>query len=74
LGNANRGRLAEYIVARALGLGVGDVRNEWDVVDLVTSTGTKIEVKSAAYTTLTNLPRGVSDQGLATILEAERFG
>jgi hypothetical protein len=49
VGNTNRGRLAEYIVARALGLGVGDVRNEWDVVDLVTPNKIKVEVKSAAY-------------------------
>ena len=49
VGNTNRGRLAEYIVARALGLGVNDVRNEWDVVDLLTADKVKVEVKSAAY-------------------------
>jgi hypothetical protein len=49
VGNTNRGRLAEYIVARALGLGANDVRNEWDVVDLLTADGVKVEVKSAAY-------------------------
>ena len=36
LGNPNRGRLAEFIVARALGLGLSEVRTEWDVCDLVT--------------------------------------
>jgi len=46
--NATRGRLAEYIVAQALGL-AHDVRNEWDAYDLRTSTGLKVEVKSAAY-------------------------
>ncbi|MBN1454589.1 MAG: hypothetical protein JW963_26465 [Anaerolineales bacterium] len=41
--------LSEYIVARALGLGIGDVRDEWAAYDLLTSEGIKIEVKSAAY-------------------------
>ena len=49
LTNTNRGRLAEFIVARALGLGFTDVRTEWDAFDLVTATGVKVEVKSAAY-------------------------
>jgi hypothetical protein len=49
LSNTNRGRLAEFIVARAIGLGLTDVRTEWDAFDLVTSTGVKVEVKSAAY-------------------------
>jgi hypothetical protein len=49
LSNTNRGRLAEFIVARALSLGLTDVRIEWDAVDLVTPTGVKVEVKSAAY-------------------------
>ncbi len=47
--NARRGILAEFIVASALGLGRKDVRIEWGTVDLVTSKGLKIEVKSAAY-------------------------
>jgi hypothetical protein len=41
--------LAEFIVARALGLGLTGARTEWDAVDLVTPTGVKVEVKSAAY-------------------------
>lgn len=49
LSNTNRGRLAEFIVARALGLGLTDVRIEWDAFDLITPTGVKVEVKSAAY-------------------------
>jgi hypothetical protein len=49
LSNTNRGRLAEFIVARALGLGLKGLRTEWDAVDLVTRTGVKVEVKSAAY-------------------------
>ena len=49
LSNTNRGRLAEFIVARALGLGLAGVRTEWDAIDLVTSAGVKVEVKSAAY-------------------------
>ena len=46
--NALRGVLAEWIVAHALGLSSG-VRTEWDAYDLVTSAGTTVEVKSAAY-------------------------
>lgn len=47
--NASRGRLAEYIIARALGIDTSGVRNEWAAYDLVTASGIKIEVKSAAY-------------------------
>ena len=46
--NATRGRLAEFIVASALGLASG-VRDEWDPFDLITPAGLKIEVKSSAY-------------------------
>jgi hypothetical protein len=46
--NAPRGVLAEFIVAYALRLTDG-VRNPWGAYDLVTSTGIKIEVKSASY-------------------------
>lgn len=47
--NVTRGRLAEYIVARALGLDTNGVRNEWAAFDLQTESGVKIEVKSAAF-------------------------
>ena len=47
--NATRGRLAEFIVARALGIATDNVRDEWSAHDLTTPTGLKIEVKSAAY-------------------------
>lgn len=47
--NATRGRLAEYIVARALGLGGEGVRDEWAAYDLELADGTRVEVKSAAY-------------------------
>jgi hypothetical protein len=46
--NVTRGRLAEFIVAKALGVESG-IREEWADYDLVTATGKKIEVKSAAY-------------------------
>lgn len=46
--NAMRGRLAEYLVARDLGLG-GGVRREWLAHDLTAKDGTRVEVKSAAY-------------------------
>lgn len=48
LSNATRGVLAEFIVASALGLDSG-TRSEWDSVDLCTTEGARIEVKSAAY-------------------------
>lgn len=47
--NATRGRLAEYIVAKALDVDTGGVRNEWEAYDLRTGHGIRIEVKSAAY-------------------------
>ncbi len=47
--NATRGVLAEYIVARALGLQSEGVRNEWAAYDLGTKDGIKVEVKSAAF-------------------------
>ena len=47
--NVTRGRLAEFIVATALGIDTSGVRNEWDAFDLVTPTGLKLEVKSSAH-------------------------
>jgi hypothetical protein len=46
--NALRGRLAEFLVAQALGVADG-VRAEWDAYDLRFRSGATIEVKSAAY-------------------------
>ncbi len=46
--NALRGRLAEFLVAQALGIADG-LRIEWDAYDLRTRQGLTIEVKSAAY-------------------------
>ena len=46
--NATRGRLAEYIVASAIGA-AGGVRDEWAAYDLSDPRGISIEVKSAAY-------------------------
>lgn len=46
--NAMRGMLAEFIVARSLGI-EGGVRIEWDACDLTTPGGVRVEVKSAAY-------------------------
>jgi hypothetical protein len=46
--NALRGRLAEFLVAQALGVADG-VRAEWDAYDLRSRSGATIEVKSAAY-------------------------
>lgn len=47
-GNALRGVLAEYLVARAVGA-PSLVRTEWDACDLRSANGTLVEVKSAAY-------------------------
>jgi hypothetical protein len=53
ISNASRGRLAEFIVARALGIRTDGVRDEWGACDLTAagmkSGGVKIEVKSAAF-------------------------
>jgi hypothetical protein len=46
--NALRGRVAEFLVAQALGVADG-VRAEWDAYDLRSAGGATIEVKSAAY-------------------------
>ncbi len=46
--NTLRGVLAEYIVAKALGV-ADDFRKEWGAFDLLLKDGTKIEVKSSAY-------------------------
>jgi len=46
--NAERGKLAEYLVSRAVGART-DCRIEWDEVDAVSDEGIRIEVKSSAY-------------------------
>lgn len=46
--NATRGILAEYIVMKALGI-EQEVRDEWAAYDLLTPSGIKVEVKSAAF-------------------------
>lgn len=48
LSNAQRGVLAEYIVAKALGC-TERCRVQWDAYDMDAGQGLKIEVKSAAY-------------------------
>ncbi|MCK9463071.1 MAG: hypothetical protein M0R80_25900 [Proteobacteria bacterium] len=57
LSNALRGVLAEFIVARALGIDDDGVRSEWDAVDLRMPDGLTIEVKSAAYLQSWQQPR-----------------
>lgn len=47
--NATRGRLAEYLVHRAVDTREETVRSEWDAFDLTTPEGIRVEVKSAAY-------------------------
>jgi len=47
--NITRGVLAEYIVARTLGVPTDSVRDPWRAFDLRTGDGIRVEVKSAAY-------------------------
>jgi hypothetical protein len=47
--NTARGLVAEYVVARALGLAADGVREEWAPFDLRTLAGVTVEVKSGAY-------------------------
>jgi hypothetical protein len=49
LSNAMRGKIAEFIVAKALGIDTNSARNEWDAYDLLYDGDFKIEVKSSAY-------------------------
>lgn len=48
VGNAERGLLAEYIVACALGL-TDEGRVEWDKYDLKTKDGISVEIKTSGY-------------------------
>ena len=48
LGNALRGVLAEFIVASTIDV-LDKPREEWDIYDLKTANGLKIEIKSSAY-------------------------
>lgn len=48
IGNTNRGALAEFIIAKALGA-TTSVRNDWAAYDLMTPLGIRVEVKSSAY-------------------------
>ena len=48
VGNTDRGNLAEYIVAMAVGA-AAPVRNSWASYDIEGPNGEKIEVKSSAY-------------------------
>jgi hypothetical protein len=47
--NATRGILAEFIIARALGISTIGVRDEWAAYDLRSEADVTIEVRSAAY-------------------------
>jgi len=48
LSNRERGIMAEFLVARALGAH-SDARVEWDAKDVVTADGIAVEVKCSAY-------------------------
>jgi hypothetical protein len=49
LDTTERGVLAEFIVATALGIPAGGVREGWAAWDLAAPDGVRVEVKSAAY-------------------------
>lgn len=49
LNNTLRGVLAEFIVAKALGLDTSGARQDWDAYDLLADGQWRIEVKSSAY-------------------------
>lgn len=49
LSNATRGRLAEFLIAKALGIDTARPRDEWAAWDLTSPEGIKIEVKCSAY-------------------------
>ncbi|MBM3131772.1 MAG: hypothetical protein FJY85_11985 [Deltaproteobacteria bacterium] len=59
--NTQRGVLAEFLVARALGIGLSEIRRSWDSYDLTSPTGVKIEIKSAAFL------QSWSQKGVSTI-------
>lgn len=48
VGNTERGKLAEFIVAMAVGAAEG-ISNSWESYDLRTPAGIRVEVKSSAY-------------------------
>ncbi|ABZ83240.1 hypothetical protein HM1_0635 [Heliomicrobium modesticaldum Ice1] len=48
IGNTERGRLAEFIVAMALGITEG-ISVSWDKYDLLSKEGIRVEVKTSAY-------------------------
>ncbi len=48
ISNSQRGILAEFLVAHALGVATG-VRTEWDAYDVKTDSGIKIEVKASGF-------------------------
>ena len=48
VGNTERGKLAEYIVAMAIGCDM-ETSSTWESFDILSSEGIKIEVKTSAY-------------------------
>jgi|TARA_B100000315_G_scaffold256109_1_gene301224 hypothetical protein len=78
VGNTERGVLAEYLVAMAIGA-ENPVRNSWGAYDIDAPDGMKIEVKSAAYVQswyqkhLSNIQFGIR-KTLEWIPERNEFG
>lgn len=78
LGNALRGKLAEFIVASSIDA-LSSLREEWDEVDVVALNGLKIEVKSSSYlqswqqNKLSRISFGIQPTGTSQARNEERF-
>lgn len=72
LDNTRRGTLAEFIVARALGLNTDIPREDWSAYDLDYN-GTRIEVKASAYLQSWNLENGKISKPTFSIAPARVF-
>lgn len=72
LDNTRRGSLAEFIVARALGLSTEIPRADWSAYDLDYH-GKEIEVKASAYLQSWNLKNGKISKPVFSIAPARMF-
>lgn len=78
LGNALRGKLAEFIVASSINK-LSSLREEWDEYDIITVGGLKIEVKSSSYlqswqqAKLSKISFGIQPTGTSQARGAEKY-
>ena len=77
LGNALRGKLAEFIVASSIDA-LSSLREEWDEFDVIATNGLKIEVKSSAYlqswqqNKLSKISFGIQPTGVSQTRDAKK--